>query len=227
MADRERELVAERGDVHLGAVFEHDHPGAACGLGPVHRGVGAQEQLRRRVIGGSDRETEAGGHDRRIRAQFARRPAHRVAQTLGDLPGGVRLVEPVEEHHELVAAPPRDRVAGPHAARHCPRESAQDVVADTVAERVVDVLHGVDIDEDHRNPAPVASSMRERHAHAIVEDRPSGQAGEIVVDEIGSQRRRRWPRDLAAVGDETVHLTARADTRHHRHRHRHGCHPTR
>ena len=81
-------------------------------------------------------------------------------QTLGELPGGVRLVEPVDEHDELVAAEARHRVTGAHAARHRASQSPEHVVADGVAERVVDVLHRIDVGQDHRNPAPVVSGAR-------------------------------------------------------------------
>jgi hypothetical protein len=63
--------------------------------------------------------------------------------------------------------------------------------------------------------------MRERHAHAVIEDRPSRQTSELVVRQARSPIRRGWRRDLAAVGHETVHLTTGTDTRNDRHRHHH------
>ncbi len=62
-------------------------------------------------------------------------------------------------------------------------DSPQHVVADGVTERVVDVLQRIDIGEDHGDPATIPSGMSERDADAVVEKRPPGQTGEVVVGE--------------------------------------------
>jgi hypothetical protein len=85
-----------------------------------------------------------------------------VAQPPGELPCGLRLVEPVGQHDELVAAEARDGVARANRSRHGPSDFSQHVVADGVTERVVDVLHRIDIDEDQRDPSPVARRACER-----------------------------------------------------------------
>jgi hypothetical protein len=116
MADRERELVRQCGDGQLGTFLEHDHLGAARSLGAVHGGVGTLQQIGRCIIGGGDGETEAGRDMQQIAAHFDRCTTHRLAETCGDLPRGLCLVEPIDEHHEFVAAEPSDRVAGAQTA---------------------------------------------------------------------------------------------------------------
>ena len=174
VADCDGELVGEGGDAHLGAFIERDDFGAARRLGAVHRGVRAPYQLCRFVAGFTGRETEAGRDGKRARARFDRYSAHRVAQTFGELPCGIGFVEPVDEHDELVIAEACDRVAGTRATRQDASESSQHVVADSVAERIVDVLHRIDVSKDHRDAASIASSMSEGDADAVLESRPSG-----------------------------------------------------
>jgi hypothetical protein len=146
---------------------------------------------------------------------------HRVTQTLGDLPYRVCLVESVDEHHELVATQPCDRIAATHPSNQPASRFSQHVVAGRIAERVVDVLHRIDIGNDHRDDAPIPNRMPERDTQAIIEDRPSRQVGDLVVHQIRRQRRLEWRRDFAAKGHETLHLTPWTDTRYDRHRHRH------
>ena len=61
---------------------------------------------------------------------------------------------------------------------------AQQLVANRVAEAVVDRLEVVEIDEDHRELAVVAPAARERQRQAILEQRPVGEAGEVVVERL-------------------------------------------
>jgi hypothetical protein len=82
----------------------------------------------------------------------------RLAQRLGDAVGHVRadrrLVDVVAQHHELVAAEPPDGVARTHRAAQPPCHLAEQLVADGVAEGVVDVLEAVEVEEQHRGAAP-------------------------------------------------------------------------
>ena len=62
----------------------------------------------------------------------------------------------VDEQHELVAAQARDRVAFAHAALEPIRHRAQQLVADVMAEAVVDELETIEIDEHDREPRAVS-----------------------------------------------------------------------
>ena len=60
----------------------------------------------------------------------------------------VRVVEPVGEHEELVAAESSNDVGGTHGGPEPRGDSHEQLVAGFVAEGVVDVLEVVDVDED-------------------------------------------------------------------------------
>ena len=172
MTDGDRELVGEPGHAHVGAVGDHHLSAAQC-LRTVHRGVGAPHQLFRRILGGANGNTEAGRGRHRIRARLDLRTAYHLAQTLGDQRREIALVESVDHHDEFVTPQPRDGVAGTQTSRQRPSESPQHVVADRVTKGVVDVLQSIHVGEDHGDPAPVASRVRERDTHAGFEDRSS------------------------------------------------------
>ena len=184
VAHGEREVVGERGHVHLGAAFGHGDSRAADRLGPVHRGVGTLEQQRQRITARGDCEPEARADGERLSLELERHTTHGVTEAVGDLPCGIGLVEAVKEDHELVAAEARDRVAATNTPQHDAGEAPEHVVADRMAERVVDVLERIDVGEDHRDDAPVACRVREGDTRAVVEDRAPRQAREVVVDEV-------------------------------------------
>ena len=83
--------------------------------------------------------------------------------------------EVLEQDGELVAAEPRGGVLGAQAGRQSLGGRAQQLVADRVAEAVVDRLEVVEIDEDHRELTAVAPAARERQGQAILEQRPVGE----------------------------------------------------
>ena len=63
--------------------------------------------------------------------------------------------EPFDQDHELVAAEAADRVRFAQGALEADGGLAQHVVAHAMAERVVDVLEPVEVDEEH---GPVVSA---------------------------------------------------------------------
>ena len=72
------------------------------------------------------------------------------------MPIGLRRVDVLAEDRELVAAEARDRVAGAQLAVQARADRAQQLVAGVVAERVVDDLQVVEVQEQQRDPAAVA-----------------------------------------------------------------------
>jgi hypothetical protein len=76
--------------------------------------------------------------------------AHDVEQSLRDHVGTDALGSAIDEDHELVAPHPPDGVRPAQRALHSPGDQDQQVVASFVAERVVDVLEVVEVDEQHR-----------------------------------------------------------------------------
>ena len=222
VAHCDRELVGERGNADVGECFVGDHLGAAHRLGARQRRVGPMQQRCGLVVARRDCETEADRGHHWVERSLDRHATRRMVQPLRELRCHVRFVEPVDQHDEFVAADACDGIARPHRGHRGASEAAQHVVADAVTEGVVDVLHRIHADRDRGNAAPVSIGTRERDADAVIEYCRAGQSGELVMDERGSRGSRAERRvDLAAVGDEPGHLTARSDTRDDRHRHRH------
>ena len=183
---RQAELAAELHALH--ELLAHDrlearHAALARVLGGVHREVGVPEHVVRGDVGTGALQAEA-----RRRGDLApvedERRLERAAQALGDLPRLVGAREILEQDGELVAAEPRGGVLGAQAGRQSLGGRAQQLVADRVAEAVVDRLEVVEIDEDHRELTVVAPAARERQGQAILEQRPVGETGEVVVERL-------------------------------------------
>src|SRR5665811_2598820 len=66
------------------------------------------------------------------------------------------LLEPVEQHRELVTAEPRCRVDAAQVAVQALTDRLEQLVAHQVTEGVVDQLEAVQVEEHHREPGPVA-----------------------------------------------------------------------
>ena len=121
---------------------------------------------------------------------------------------------------ELVAAEPRDGVRAADDVLQAAAERDQQLVAGLVAERVVDRLELVDVEQQHRDVALRALRAGERLADAVVEERAVRQAGQRVVERLVADARLA----LVAVergGEEVGHrlqpvrvvLAERADAR--------------
>ena len=164
----QRQLVVAQGVAHLAGQLEaiaavvvalggvDPVPGAPA-LGLVHRDVGVAQQGAR-VLGvlGEDGDADA-------RADVQRDPGERVgAPERRAQPGGRhrgRLgVGVLDQHAELVAAQAGDDVAGAHRRAQPRADAAQQLVADVVAERVVELLELVEV--DHRAARTAARRRR-------------------------------------------------------------------
>ena len=91
------------------------------------------------------------------------------------------IVDLLQQHDELVAAEPRDDVARAQAFAQARAHLAQQHVAGLVAERVVDDLEAVEVDEQHRELAVVAPRRLDRQPEQLREHHAIRQAGEAVV----------------------------------------------
>ena len=133
---------------HAHRGLEHLDAALARVLRHVHGDVGVAQQ----VFGGLP-AVPVRDADARADPHLVPRHAERAAQGLDDPPpDGLRdLRAAVGEDRELVAAQPGRRVLGPYAAEQALRGRAQQLVARRVAERVVDVLEPVEVDQDHRD----------------------------------------------------------------------------
>ena len=91
---------------------------------------------------------------------------------------GDGVVDARQHDRELVAAQPGDDVLRAHGMPQPAGDGDEQRVADGVAERVVDDLEVVDVDEQH---AERAGAGRELAAQALHEQQPVRQLGERVV----------------------------------------------
>ena len=104
----------------------------------------------------------------------------RGEEPLGECRDRLDAREVVAEHHELVAAEARDDVAGPDRMPEPLRDGDDELVAERVAEAVVDDLEVVEVDEQHRDHA-VPLPPRECQRDAFGEARPVREPGHGVV----------------------------------------------
>ena len=86
-----------------------------------------------------------------------------------------------EQDRELIAAEPGRGVAGPGTLADAVGHRLQHMVADRVTELVVDALEVVEVDEQHDHRVTFGSGNAERVVHAVEEQRPIGEIGELVV----------------------------------------------
>ena len=103
----------------------------------------------------------------------------------------------VQEHGELVAAQARREVARLQRAAQAPGDGLQQLVADRMAERVVDRLEVVEVEEEDRVVAPARG---EQLAELVEEQRAVGQAGQRVVVGLVLEA----ALQLAQLGDEVL-----------------------
>jgi hypothetical protein len=127
-----------------------------------------------------------------------------------------------QEHGELVSAEAGDHVSRPHAVAEPVGDELKEPVADRVAQRVVDLLEPVEVEEQQAD-ALVLARLRERLHGAQDQHLPVRQAGQAVMGGlvVAAQRQR---------GGEVHRSEGRHEQRHQgrrvRHHHRdQGCEP--
>ena len=175
----QREPVV-RGDVHL--VAELGVAVAAGALGLVERDVGVAQQVAGRLaVAGGDADARGDGHRAAGRAEVERLAQH------GEDARGHQLGLALDEHDELVAAEAADRVAVAQHAADPPGHRAQQLVAHGVAERVVDPLEAVEVDEHRRRLGAVAPGAGEHALGPVHDQRAVGQPGQRVVQRLVAQ----------------------------------------
>jgi hypothetical protein len=232
LADRHDRLVGD-GDLALGqraaqvgdqrqpvlgllaGLLVEQRPGAlAAVLGLVHRDVGiAQQPLGRAGRGRAGRQHDAdAAPDRALPAVEQHRAAQRLEQPVRHRGGLLLVAHRAAEHRELVAAeaghqvPFADRALEPLADLH------EQAVTRVVAERVVDQLEVVEVEEQHGERLLAAGEVR---GDLLQQLSAVGQAGQSVVQ--GPVRQLALPGE--PVGDvlegaEKAGVAARAAHRH-------------
>ena len=113
--------------------------------------------------------------------------AQRVEHALTTSIGVVRRVHALEQDDELVAAEPRQRVAGAHGPTQPFADDPEQLVADLVAEVVVDELEAVDVAEEHGHLAAGPVRLEQRVVEVVEQQPPVGQAGQRVLEGVTGQ----------------------------------------
>ena len=208
------ELVAgAHASVHL--VFEEPVPAPLLLLRAIEREVGVLEELVGvRPVARRHRNADADAeHD------LEPLPEHEGLVHHGDdLPGEVagvgRRERGILHDDELVAAHARERVDLTHGTLQARRDPLQELVADRVTERVVDLLEAIEIEAMHRKSF-ARTQARERLLQSLAHQHAIGQIGEpVVAREVLDLRLR-----LAPLGDVLVRTDpAAAGHRHVRRR---------
>ena len=151
----------------------------AARLRLVHRDVGALHQrLDVAAVLGVGRHADAEA-DVEPHAGDVERLAERAAHAVGDQERGVGVLAR-QQDGELVAAEPGDRGAERDPPLEPQADLLEHLVAVVVAERVVDLLEAVEVDQQQRDPR-VHVRGRDALLEALVEARAVRQAGERVV----------------------------------------------
>ncbi len=125
-------------------------------LGGVHGDVGVLEELvHGRAVVRGHRDADAGVHHHRDGSQVDRQVERRV-HLLGASSHRLAAGDVADEDGELVAAEPRQHVAGAHEARQSGGDLLQQAVTVLVAERVVDLLEVVEVYQHEGGQAVLA-----------------------------------------------------------------------
>jgi hypothetical protein len=86
-----------------------------------------------------------------------------------------------DDEHEFVTTDARHRIDVAHQPGQAPRNLAQQFIARTMTQRIVDELEPVEIENQHGERLAIAIGMRNRLRKSIVEQHAVGQARERIV----------------------------------------------
>jgi hypothetical protein len=133
------------------------------------------------VEGHADARLELDGH-----AAERERAPQRGLEPRGQLDDGAPVGRAGDEDGELVAAQPRQRVAAPQRATEPLGDLDQQRVAVVVAERVVDLLEAIEVDQQHRGRVVAAQVA----LGTPVQQSAVGEAGQRVVERLVAETAR-------------------------------------
>src|SRR6202007_417802 len=87
----------------------------------------------------------------------------------------------IDQNHELIAPEPRGGVDRAHCTLQPLRYLAQQIIARTVTEGVVDELEAIEIDHEQREFMSLPVRLGDRLRHAVIEQQAVGKASERIV----------------------------------------------
>ena len=116
---------------------------------------------------------------------------HRLGDGLdhpaGDVLRLVQVDEVLQQHRELVATEPGDRVRAADAAAQAIGHGQQHVIAADMAQLVVHRLEAVDVREQHRHACRAALDPGQRMVESIGEQGPIGESRQPIVECLPAQ----------------------------------------
>ena len=150
-------------------------------LGLVHGQIGVAQQRLGGLPRPDDGDTDAGPDSHGVPTELHRRFAHRVEDPLGQ---GCHLLRghAFQQQGELVTAQARSGVPRADTLLQPARCGDDDLVAARMAEAVVHRLEVVQVDEEHRDLAGLASQPGQRMSDPVVEELPVGQSRQWIVE---------------------------------------------
>ena len=133
--------------------------------------------------GDADRKRHANVRDR---PELIVDPAHTFADPPADLSGDL-LIDTRQDHHELVAGVTGGNVAGTAGSDQDRGDGLEHLIADTVAEVVVDLLEVVDVDQRNRDRVTHSPAGAELVLKSLLERPPVYQPGQRVPPNLRDQ----------------------------------------
>src|SRR5262249_37471083 len=113
---------------------------------------------------------------------------HALENSVGDHRRVTSVADILEEHHELITAEAGDGVSGPEEGFEPLRERREQLIADRMAEAVVDDLEAVDVEEqDGEGKVTAPARDADGSFEAILEERAAGKAREPVEEGVAAK----------------------------------------
>jgi hypothetical protein len=179
-------------------IVEHRCAMTSAILRVVHRRVGiAQQFFRLSIVRAGQRDADRGGSEN----LFGAEPERRLQfddDAFGDQHRLAGFGNAFEQHREFIAAQTRDHIACLQAGANAAADLKQQIVTDQMADRIVDDLEAIQIDEQHRE---LLVRIRGVTLHRLLEPLQQqgavGQSGQRIVQRLVLQP----TLDTFALGD--------------------------
>src|SRR5205085_11215203 len=111
-----------------------------------------------------------------------------LEHALGDANGIVEVLKVIQKNRKLVAAKPRDRVVRAQTTFELARNRDEQLVADRVAETVVDHLEAVEVEKENGEVVfGMALGLFDGEAQMICEEQAIGQARQRICERVLAQ----------------------------------------
>ncbi len=180
-------LPRHRADIHFRS--EHLVVVAPAFLGMIHRGVGVPDhRFNVLAVVGVEADADAQG-DVEPMATDEMGLGHGLDQLFGGEDSVLRIFDFGQQHHEFVAPLAADGIREADARLQALGDRLQQLVADRMPERIVDVLEVVEVQIHQGDLLAMTLRQRDRLRQTVVQQRTVRQTGEkVVLGHIGHLR---------------------------------------